>query len=89
MVTGQKVIKVFCHEETTMDEFEFLSDDLRKSKGRQFCGIMYPVMGNLSQISYALSATVGGILCLTSNFDIGGLTIITNYSTQFSRPISE
>lgn len=90
-VTGQKVIKVFCHEEATMDEFEFLSDDLRtKQMSAQFFGgIMGPVMGNLSQISYALSATVGGILCLTSNFDIGGLTIFTNYSRQFSRPISE
>jgi ATP-binding cassette subfamily B multidrug efflux pump len=91
IVTGQKVIKVFCHEETTMEEFEFLSDDLHKKqiKAQFFGGIMGPVMGNLSQISYALSATVGGILCLTSNFDIGGLTIFTNYSRQFSRPINE
>ncbi|SHI66819.1 ABC transporter ATP-binding protein [Lutispora thermophila] len=90
-VTGQKVIKVFCHEETAMGEFEFLSDDLRNKqmKAQFFGGIMGPVMGNLSQISYALSATIGGILCLTKNFDIGGLTIFTNYSRQFSRPISE
>lgn len=90
-VTGQKVIKVFCHEETAMEEFECLSDDLRKKqiKAQFFGGIMGPVMGNLSQISYALSATVGGILCLITNFDIGGLTIFTNYSRQFSRPISE
>ncbi|MFY9177805.1 MAG: ABC transporter ATP-binding protein [Caldicoprobacterales bacterium] len=82
---------MFCHEETTMDEFEFLSDDLRSKqmKAQFFGGIMGPVMGNLSQISYALSATVGGILCLTSNFDIGGLTIFTNYSRQFSRPVNE
>ena len=58
-------------------------------KAQFFGGIMGPVMGNLSQISYALSATVGGILCLTANFDIGGLTIFTNYSRQFSRPINE
>jgi len=90
-ITGQKVIKVFCHEETTIEEFEFLSDDLRKKqmKAQFFGGIMGPVMGNLSQISFALSATVGGILCLTSNFDIGGLTIFTNYSRQFSRPVNE
>ena len=88
---GQKVIKVFCHEETAMEEFECLSDDLRKKqiKAQFFGGIMGPVMGNLGQISYALSATIGGILCLTRNFDIGGLTIFTNYSRQFSRPISE
>jgi len=90
-VTGQKVIKVFCHEEIATEEFEFLSDELRKKQMRAqfFGGIMGPVMGNLSQVSYALSATVGGILCLTSHFDIGGLTIFTNYSRQFSRPISE
>lgn len=90
-VTGQKVIKVFCHEETAMDEFEFLSDDLRQKqmKAQFFGGIMGPVMGNLSQVSYAISATVGGILCLTSNFDIGGLTIFTNYARHFSRPINE
>ncbi|HHW31050.1 MAG TPA: ABC transporter ATP-binding protein [Clostridiaceae bacterium] len=90
-ITGQKVIKVFCHEEIAMEEFELLSDDLREKqmKAQFFGGIMGPVMGNLSQISFALSATIGGILCLTSNFDIGGLTIFTNYSRHFSRPISE
>jgi len=90
-VTGQKVIKVFCHEETAIEEFEFLSDDLRKKqmKAQFFGSIMGPVMGNLSQVSYALSATIGGILCLTANFDIGGLTIFTNYSRQFSRPVNE
>lgn len=90
-VTGQKVIKVFCHEETTMQEFNFLSDDLyeKQVKANFFGGIMMPVLGNLSKISYALSAVVGGILCLTANFDIGGLTIFTNYSRQFARPINE
>jgi ATP-binding cassette subfamily B protein len=90
-VAGQKVVKVFNHEEMAMEEFEILSDDLRQKqiKAQFFGGIMGPVMGNLSQISYAISATVGGILCLTSNFDIGGLTIFTNYSRQFSRPVSE
>lgn len=91
MVTGQKVIKVFCHEATVVEEFKFLSDDLRQKqiKAQFFGGIMGPVMGNLSQVSFALSATVGGILCLTSNFDIGGLTIFTSYARHFSRPISE
>ena len=58
-------------------------------KAQFFGGIMGPVMGNLSQVSYALSATVGGILCLTSRLDLGGLTIFTNYSREFSRPVSE
>lgn len=91
MVTGQKVVKVFCHEERTKEEFNFLSDELRQQqiKAQFFGGIMGPVMGNLSQVSYAISGTIGGILCLTANFDIGGLTVFTNYSRQFSRPINE
>ncbi len=90
-ITGQKVIKVFCHEETTIEEFEFLSDNLREKqmKAQFFGGIMGPVMGNLSQVSFAIAATVGGVLCLTENFDIGGLTIFTNYARHFSRPINE
>lgn len=50
---------------------------------------MGPVMGNLSQMSYAIVATIGGILCITANFDIGGLAIFTNYARQFSRPVNE
>jgi len=90
-ITGQKVIKAFCHEETALEEFAFLSDNLREKqiKAQFFGGIMGPVMGKLSQISYAIPATVGGILCLTANFDLGGLTVFTDYARQFSRPISE
>ena len=90
-VSGQKVVKVFCHEDTTIEEFDLLSDDLhdKQIKAQFFGGIMGPVMGNLSQVSFALSAAVGGIFCLTANFDIGGLTVFTNYSRQFSRPINE
>ena len=50
---------------------------------------MGPVMGNLSQISYCLTVCAGALLCIFANFDVGGLTIFTNYSRQFSRPINE
>ncbi len=90
-VTGQKVIKVFCHEDRAIEEFGMLSDDLQEKqmKAQFYGGIMGPVVGNLSQISYALTAAVGGILCIIGKFDVGGLTIFTNYSRQFSRPINE
>ena len=90
-VTGQKVVKVFCHEKMAEDEFEFLNYDLRNKqiKAQFFGGIMGPVMGNISQISYSLTAAIGGILCVLKGFDIGGLTIFVNYSRQFSRPINE
>lgn len=90
-VTGQKVVKVFCHEEEACEEFEYLNKDLRSKqiKAQFFGGIMGPVMGNLSQISYALTACIGGVLCVLRGFDIGGLTVFVNYSRQFSRPITE
>lgn len=90
-MTGQKVVKVFCHEENAREEFEYLNKDLRgkQIKAQFFGGIMGPVMGNLSQVSYSLTACIGGILCVLQGFDIGGLTVFVNYSRQFSRPINE
>ncbi|MBP3542965.1 MAG: ABC transporter ATP-binding protein, partial [Lachnospiraceae bacterium] len=66
MVTGQKVVKVFCHEDMAVEEFEYLNYDLRDKqiKAQFFGGIMGPVMGNLSQVGYALTAAIGGILCV-------------------------
>lgn len=90
-VSGQKVVKVFNHEDEANDEFEYLNEDLRSKqlKAQFFGGIMGPVMGNLSQVSYSLTAMIGGVLCVVGGFDIGGLTIFVNYSRQFSRPINE
>ena len=90
-VSGQKVVKVFNHEQVCQDEFELLNDDLRgKQMIAQFIGgIMGPVMGNTSQISYSLTAGIGGVLCALGRFDIGGLAVFVNYSRQFSRPINE
>jgi len=90
-ISGQKVVKVFNHEEDSIDEFDYLNQDLRSKqlKAQFFGGIMGPVMGNLSQVSYSITAMVGGIFCVLRGFDIGGLTIFVNYSRQFSRPINE
>lgn len=90
-ISGQKVVKVFNHEDEAIDEFDYLNTDYRTKQlyAQFFGGLMWPVMGNLSQVSYALTAMIGGILCVARGFDIGGLTIFVNYSRQFSRPINE
>lgn len=90
-ITGQKVVKVFCHEDVAKEEFSILNEDLRNNQIRAqfFGGIMGPVMGNLSQVNYALTASIGGLLCIFKNFDVGGLTVFLNFSRQFSRPINE
>lgn len=74
-----------------MEQFEQYNRALKQKQiGAQFFGgIMGPVMGNMSQINYTLTAVVGGILCVLKGFDLGGLTVFVNYSRQFSRPINE
>ncbi len=90
-VTGQKVVKVFNHENECVEEFEILNDDLRDKqfKSQFFGGIMGPIMGNTSQISFAVTIGLGGILMCTTGFTPGALTLFAQYSRQFSRPINE
>lgn len=89
-VNGAKVVKVFNHEEVCNEEFDLLNNDMRDKlfKAQFFGGIMGPVMGNTSQISYAVTAGVGGILCLAGHFDVGGLSVFCGLSRQFSMPIN-
>ncbi len=89
-VTGSKVVKVFNHESVCVEEFELLNNDMRDKqfKAQFFGGVMGPIMHNISGIAFAITAGVGGVLCLLGRLDIGGLTIFCNYSRQFSFPIN-
>lgn len=91
IVTGQKVVKVFCHEKDAVENFTELNDDLRgkQIKAQFFGGVMGPVMGNIGQVCYGLTATVGAIFVVLGKLTIGNLTVFVNYSRQFSRPINE
>ena len=90
-VTGQKVVKDFNHEDTCVEEFALLNDDLRdKQFNAQFYGgIMGPVMGNTSQISYAVTVGIGGILMVAGSLTPGALTVFAGYSRQFAMPINQ
>ncbi|MBP5781550.1 MAG: ABC transporter ATP-binding protein, partial [Clostridia bacterium] len=90
-VTGQNVIKVFNHEDECEEEFGALNGDMR---GKQFKatfwgGVMGPIMGNTSQISYAVTVGIGGVLMVTGSLTPGGLTIFAQYSRQFAMPINQ
>ena len=89
-VSGQKAIKVFNHEKISTEEFGLLNDDLRDKQFRAqfYGGIMGPVMGNTSQISFAVTVGIGGILMIMNRLTPGGLTVFANYSRQFSMPIN-
>ena len=81
-VTGQKVVKVFCHEEKAIQEFTDLNEDLKKKqiKAQFFGGIMGPVMSNISQVSYGITACVGGLFCIIGKLSVGNLSVFVNYS---------
>ncbi len=89
-VSGQKVIKVFNHEQAAEDEFALLNDDLRgkQFKAQFYGGIMGPVMGNTSQVSYSVTIGVGAVLMVTSGLTPGALTVFAGYSRHFSQPIN-
>ena len=89
-VSGQKVIKVFNHEKICEEEFDTLNNDMRDKqfKAQFFGGIMGPVLGNMSQISYALTAGIGGVLCCHNLLNVSELVVFVQYSRQFSMPIN-
>ncbi len=89
-VTGQKVVKVFNHENACCEEFETLNEDLRgkQMKAQFFGGIMGPIMHNTSMISYSVTIGVGGILMVLGKLDPGALQLFAQYSKQFSMPIN-
>ena len=90
-VTGQKVIKVFNHEDECMEEFDTLNDDMRDTqfKANFWGGVMGPVMHNISMMSYGVTVGAGGMLMVAGMLTPGALTVFANYSRQFSMPISQ
>lgn len=89
-VTGQKVVKVFNHEDDATEEFLLLNDDLRDKqfKAQFYGGVMGPIMNNTSNISYAFTLGIGGILICFGRMNPGSLTVFAQYSKQFSFPIN-
>lgn len=91
MIEGQKVIKVFCHEDKAIEDFKKHNEELRlASTGAQtFAGMIMPAFGNLSHINYAISCCVGGILTITGILDLGTLVSYLQYSKQVTNPIAQ
>ena len=93
MMEGQKVVKVFCHEEESLEKFNELNDQLFESanNANKFANILMPVMGNIGNLQYVILAILGGALAIGG---FGGLTlgIIASFlqlSRSFTMPISQ
>ena len=90
-IEGQKVVKVFNHEILVLKEFETLNGQLREAANQaQFnSNIMFPVLGNISYINYALTASVGGYLVVFQGMDVGALASFLQYSRTFAQPLAQ
>lgn len=93
MINGQKVVKVFCHEEHTKEEFDLLNAELvdNAAMANKYANIFMPIVGNLGNLQYVLIAIVGGAMAING---FGGLTLgaIASFlmlSKSFTMPISQ
>ena len=93
MMNGQKVVKVFCHEEENMHNFKKLNDELYISADRAntFANFLGPINAQIGNISYVICAIVGGVLALgkVGGFTLGGLASFLTFNKSFSMPINQ
>ena len=91
MIEGQKVVKVFNHEEEAKARFAELNDQLCKqvTGANTFASILMPIMSNLSHIHYAVTAATGAAMILGGHLDIGSLTSFLQYTRSFFNPITQ
>lgn len=92
-MTGQKVVKVFCHEQESLEQFNELNDQVFESayQANRFANIMGPINAQLGNLSYVVCAVVGGILAITgvSGLTLGGLASFLNFNKSFNMPINQ
>lgn len=93
MMQGQRVVKVFCHEEESKEAFDKLNDALCESsyKANNYSNILGPINAQLGNISYVLCAIVGGMLAIgnVGGFTLGGLASFLTFNKNFNMPINQ
>ena len=87
MIEGQKVVKVFCHEQAVNSRFDELNETLRKNTAA--ASTLASIMNNLSHVTYAIIAASGGLLGVAGIIDIGTLGAFLQYTRSFSMPVAE
>ena len=93
MMEGQKVIKVFCHEKESIEQFNELNEELFESanNANKFANVLMPIMGNIGNIFYVLTAIIGALLSLysVSGFTLGGLAAFLQFTRTLNQPIAQ
>lgn len=93
MIEGQKVVKVFNHEEAAIDRFVELNEDLRvnSTKANTYANIMMPIMGNIGNFMYLLTAVVGAIFSITgvTALTLGSIVSFVQFTKSITMPIAQ
>ena len=93
MLDGQKVVKVFCHEQAAMEDFHKVNEKLRNStnKANRYANLLMPVNANIGWISYALVAILGAILGINNlaGVTIGTVITFVGLNRSFTNPITQ
>lgn len=93
MIQGVKVVKVFCHENEAIEDFEKHNEELRDSanNANKYANIMMPIMSNLGNISYVLIAVIGAALSLTgiTGLTLGTLVSFLTLNKNFTQPVTQ
>jgi ATP-binding cassette subfamily B protein len=93
MINGQKVVKVFCHEERAKADFDAMNDELARqaASANRLANILMPIMGNLGNLQYVLIAVAGGLMAISGfgGVTLGAIAAFLSLSRSFSMPISQ
>ena len=91
LIEGQRVVKVFTHEEEANRKFDELNENLRKAgtSAMSYVSVLGPMMNNLSHIQYALTAILGSFLVIKGLSDIGSIASFLQSTRSFSRPLTQ
>lgn len=91
MMEGQRVIKVYRHEEEAKEEFRKKNEALRQSadKANTFANILLPILTNLSSLQFALTAVVGCILAISQILTLGTVVLFLQFTRSFSSPLTQ
>ena len=92
MIHGQKVVKVFCHEDKTKSDFDKINEELcgNATSANTFANVLMPIMGNMGHMQYVILAIIGGALAITgtTGVTVGAIAAFLQLSKSFTMPIN-
>ena len=91
MIEGQRVVKVFRHEQAAREDFRQINENLRDSadKANTFANILMPIIGNLANLQYAFTAILGGVLAIANILTLGTVVVFMQFTRSFSMPLAQ